>query len=72
MIIVGYDIRHFAKQKRLPYNSGSSKATHKFELLYFDIWSPLTTRYIHNYKYFLTILDYFSIYLWIILLKSKT
>jgi hypothetical protein len=65
------DICHFAKQKQLPITNSLSVASSKFELLHFDIWGPLSITYVHNHKYFLTILDNYSRFVWIVLLKSK-
>jgi hypothetical protein len=66
------DICHFASQKKLSFSLSSSVASHKFELLHFDIWSPLAMPSIHNHNYFLTILDDYSRFVWIVLLKSKS
>ncbi|XP_058784549.1 uncharacterized protein LOC131659361 [Vicia villosa] len=66
-----YDICHFAKQKKLPFNSSLPKAEHVLELIHFDIWGPISTNFIHGHRYFLTILDDFNRFVWIILLKSK-
>jgi hypothetical protein len=65
------DICHFAKQRKLPFNTSHSIAKTNFELLHFDIWGPLSTTSIHGHRYFLTILDDHSRFVWIILLKSK-
>ena len=37
-----------------------------------DIWEPFSKSSIHGHKYFLTILDDFSRYTWVVLLKSKS
>jgi hypothetical protein len=66
------DVCHFAKHKRLPFISSSSHAHSKFELLHFDIWGPLAIPSVHNHKYFLTIVDDFSRFVWTILLKNKS
>lgn len=67
-----FDICHFSKQKHLPFSSSLSHASTNFELLHFDIWGPISTSYVHGHRYFLTILDDHSRFLWIILLKSKS
>jgi len=36
-----------------------------------DIWGPFSKTFVHGHKYFLTILDDSSHYMWIVLLKSK-
>jgi hypothetical protein len=66
------DICHFAKQKQLPFSNSLSIASNKFELLHFDIWDPLSITSVHNYRYFLTILDDYSRFVWIVLLKNKS
>jgi len=66
------DICHFAKQRKLPYNLSTSTASSKFELLHFDICGPLSHSFVHGHKYFLTIVDDFSRFLWVILLKTKS
>ena len=37
-----------------------------------DIWGPFSKSSIHGHRYFLTILDDFSRYTWVVLLKSKS
>jgi transposase InsO family protein len=66
------DICHFAKQKKLPFPHSYFHASSKFELLHLDIWGPLAIQSIHGHKYFLTIVDDYSRYVWIVLLKSKS
>jgi len=66
------DICHFAKQRKMPFNLSTSIASSKFELLHFDIWGPLSHSSVHGHKYFLTIVDNFSRFLWVILLKTKS
>jgi hypothetical protein len=66
------DICQFAKQKKLPFTSSVFVASSKFELIHFDIWGPIAVTSIHNHRYFLTILDDYSRFVWIVLLKSKS
>jgi hypothetical protein len=66
------DICQFAKQKHLPFSLSTSNASFNFELLHLDIWGPLSVSSIHGHKYFLTIVDDHSRFLWIILLKNKS
>jgi hypothetical protein len=40
-------------------------------LIHFVIWGPIATASIHGHRYFLTILDDHSRFLWVILLKTK-
>jgi len=65
------DICHFAKQHHIPFTSSLSHASSNFELLHLDIWGPLSISYVHGHKYFLTIVDDHSRFLWTILLKTK-
>ena len=37
-----------------------------------DIWGPFSKSSIHGHRYFLTVLDDFSRYTWMVLLKSKS
>jgi hypothetical protein len=62
---------HFAKQKRLPFPSSNSIASWFFELIHVDIWGPLAVNSFDGHKYFLTIVDDFSRFTWILLLKTK-
>lgn len=66
-----YDICHFAKHKKLPFSLSSSHSSANFELLHLDIWSPISTASIYSHRYFLTIVDDHSRYVWVVLLKSK-
>lgn len=65
------DIFQFARHKKLQYHSSTSKASFCFELVHFDIWGPLIVKSIHGCRYFFTVLDDFSTYIWIMILKSK-
>ena len=48
-----------------------NKASKIFELIHLDIWGPFSKMSIHDRKYFPTIVDDFSCFTWVILLKSK-
>jgi len=65
------DTCHFAKQKRLPLPSSSTKSTQFFYLLHVDIWDPFNHVFVEGCKYFLTVVDYFNRYTWICLMKTK-
>lgn len=60
-----------ARQKNLPYASSNSNAKYVFGLIHVDIWGHFSTTSIHGFKYFFTILDDHSRYLWMILIKNK-
>ena len=65
------DICHFARHKKISFPISTSRANAKFELIHFDIWGPISITSIKGHKYFLTVLDDFSRFVWVILLKSK-
>jgi hypothetical protein len=65
------DLCHFAQHKHLPFSISKHNASSNFELIHFDIWGPISTASIHGHRYFLTILDDHSRFLWVILLKTK-
>lgn len=66
------DVFHFVRHKNLPFSLSNSRATHKFELLHFDIWGSVSINSIHNHKYFLTVVDDYSRFVWIVILKTKS
>jgi hypothetical protein len=66
------DICHLARHKKLPYKLSVNKATTCGELIHFDIWGPNSIHSIHGHIYFLTAVDDFSRFTWVILLKSKS
>ncbi|XP_058762417.1 uncharacterized protein LOC131635789 [Vicia villosa] len=65
------DVCHFAKHKKNPFSLSQSRATQPYELLHFDIWGPVSISSIDNHIYFLTIVDDYSRFVWLVLLKSK-
>jgi hypothetical protein len=66
------DICHFAKHRKLPYVHSYHKANKIFDLIHFDIWGPISIKSVHNHSYFLTAVDDYSRYTWIILMKAKS
>lgn len=48
-----------------------SRALHAFDLLHLDIWGPYSITSVHQHRYFLTIIDDFSRFTWVVLLKGK-
>ena len=66
------EICQYAKQKRLPYKLSTHNAKDPFELVHFDIWGPFNVSSIHGHKYFLTVVDDFSRFTWVYLLKLKS
>jgi hypothetical protein len=66
------DVCHFSRQRKLPYNVSTNKAHVPFELIHFDIWGPIATKSIHNHVFFLTVVDDYSRFTWITLMKHKS
>jgi hypothetical protein len=66
------DICHLARHRKLPFVSSVNKATKCGELIHFDIWGPTSIVSVHGHKYFLTVVDDYSRFTWIILLKTKS
>jgi len=60
-----------AKQKKLSYSPSANRALKPFDLVHMDLWGPFSQSSVHGHKYFLTIVDDFSRYTWIILFKTK-
>ena len=54
------DVRHFSKQKRLPFVCSSHVSNKPFELIHCDLWGPFTTCTFDGFRYFLTIVDDFT------------
>ncbi|CAJ2678503.1 unnamed protein product [Trifolium pratense] len=65
------DVCHLAKHKKLPYNTSFNKAAHAYDVIHFDIWGPISIKSFHHHSYFLTAVDDYSRYTWIVLMKSK-
>ena len=66
------DTCRFAKQRKLPHCSSLTKTSHIFEILHADIWGPFSHTSILGHKFFLTLVDDFSRFTWVILMKSKS
>jgi hypothetical protein len=66
------DICHFAKHRELPFVHSYHKANKFFDLIHFDIWGPISIKFVHHHSYFLNAVDDYSRYTWIILMKTKS
>lgn len=65
-------IFQFVRQTKLPFNINTPNASVKFDLSHFNIRALLSISFVHNHKYFLTILDDHTRFVWSVLLKSKS
>jgi hypothetical protein len=61
-----------AKQHRLPFPSSISVSHSPFDLIHCDIWGPFSTTSINGATFFLTIVDDFSRFTWVHVLKHKS
>lgn len=66
------DTCQFSKQRRLPYAISTSQSYKIFDILHADIWGPYSIASISGHKYFLTLVDDFSRFTWVILMKHKS
>ena len=61
-----------AKQTRLSFPISTISSTKPFELIHCDIWGPHKKISYSGARYFLTIVDDFSRYTWIFLMRHKS
>jgi hypothetical protein len=61
-----------AKQHKLPFSSSTSVFHSPFDLIQCDIWGPFSTKSINGAIFFLTIVDDFSRFTWVHVLKHKS
>ena len=62
---------HYSKQKRLSFPISESHSFCAFALIHVDIWGPCNVTSLNGYKYFLTIIDDYSRFVWVFLMQSK-
>lgn len=60
-----------SKQKHNPYYPSSSSTNACFDLIHCDVWGPFTLVSVDGHKYFITIVDDYSRFVWTYLLTSK-
>lgn len=66
------EICPLAKQQHLPFNKSISVASEIFDLIHCDVWGPFSPSTNQGYKYFLTIVDDCSRFVWIFLMQHKS
>ena len=71
MLEIICDACHKAKQKKLIFPVSSSHSLSPFALIHVDIWGPCSTTSIHGHKYFLTIVDDHTRFVWVLPMSSK-
>nr|KYP56536.1 hypothetical protein KK1_002777 [Cajanus cajan] len=68
---VACDICHSSRQKRFSFRYNISNAKFMFDLVHMDIWGPFSTKFVYGYCYFLTMVDDYSRYTWVVMMKTK-
>ena len=66
------EICPLAKQKKLPFPISNSQSNKAFQLVHTDIWGPFSIPSYSGYRFFLTIVDDFTRFTWLFLMKTKT
>ncbi|GKB95546.1 ribonuclease H-like domain-containing protein, partial [Tanacetum coccineum] len=66
------DICHKARQTREPFPLCDHKSKSVGDIAHCDVWGPYRVISKDGFKFFLTIVDYYSRAVWVYLLKSKT
>ncbi|CAL2237480.1 unnamed protein product [Prunus armeniaca] len=66
------DVCPLAKQTRLPFTHSSIESTTPFDLIHCDIWGPHKIPTHSGARYFLTIVDDFTCFTWIHLMRFKS
>ncbi|XP_075104960.1 uncharacterized protein LOC107826512 [Nicotiana tabacum] len=66
------DVCHKAKQTRNLFSISSIKSKNIFELIHVDIWEPYKSNTYNGFRYFLTVVDDYSIGTCTFLLSAKT
>ncbi|KAJ9538691.1 hypothetical protein OSB04_031424 [Centaurea solstitialis] len=61
-----------AKQKRLPFVSLNNMSKEAFDLIHCDVWGPFHTHSYQGHRFFLTIVDDYSRFTWVYMLKHKS
>jgi hypothetical protein len=61
-----------AKQHRISFLISTIHSTHRFDLIYCDIWGPFSSPSSNGSKFFLTIVDDHSRFTWIYLMHNKS
>nr|KYP54541.1 Retrovirus-related Pol polyprotein from transposon TNT 1-94 [Cajanus cajan] len=62
---------HRAKQKRFSFPNSESHSSSPFNLIHVDIWGPCNIPSMQGHKYFLTVVDDFTRFVWVFLMRSK-
>lgn len=61
-----------AKHTRVPFTSSTIKTKHPFQLIHLDVWGPYKVKTYNGCNQFVTIVDDYSRFTWIHLIKART
>lgn len=61
-----------AKQKKLSFPASVTVIDKCLHTLHVDIWGPAPNPSLHGHRYFLTIIDDYSRFCWVYLMKNKS
>ena len=70
--LASYPVSPLAKQIRQVFPSSNSRISTSFDLVHMDLWGPYKIPTLDKKHYFLTIVDDYSRFVWIYLLKLKS
>ena len=56
---------------RLPFTPSVTKSLHPFHLLHVDLWGPTPTMSTNGFRYYLVLVDDFTKFCWVYLLKTS-
>nr|KYP62840.1 Retrovirus-related Pol polyprotein from transposon TNT 1-94 [Cajanus cajan] len=62
---------HLAKQKKISFPHSDSHSLTTFALVHVDIWGPCAITSMHGHRYFLTIVDDHTRFVWVFLMRFK-
>lgn len=61
-----------ARQTKRPFPSSSSRCLESFESIHMDVWRPYRTTAVSGMRFFLTLVDDYTRWTWIFLMKLKS
>lgn len=61
-----------AKQRRLSFVSHNHLSQSPFDLIHCDVWGPYHVSARSGHRYFVTLVDDFTLFTWVFLLKQKS
>nr|XP_016446556.1 PREDICTED: uncharacterized protein LOC107771645 [Nicotiana tabacum] len=62
---------HVAKQTRVPFPSSNACSINAFDLIHVDVWEPYRVSTHNGRKYFMTLVDDYSRFIWLFLMNDN-